>query len=290
MVATTNLAVIPSGSGGFLQYLQEIRKFPILSCEEEYDCAVRMKEKGDLDAARVLISSHLRLVVKIATSFKSYGLPIADLVAEGNIGLMQAVKKFEPSKGFRLSTYAMWWIKAAIQEYILRSWSLVKIGTTAAQKKLFFNLRKIKNKILGADSDVLQVEDVKYIAAELDVAEDEVVEMDKRMSGGDVSLNDAVGGEDGKVEFIDMLASDCESQETLIADAQEKAINSKLLREAMQQLNERERAIIEARRLSENPATLEDLSQKYKISRERVRQIESHSLNKLYKLISAVNF
>ena len=268
---------------GMNRYLAEIRKFPLLKPEEEYMLAKRWQEHEDPQAATKLVTSHLRLVAKIAMGYRGYGLPVAELIAEGNIGLMQGVKKFEPERGFRLATYAMWWIKASIQEYILRSWSLVKIGTTAAQKKLFFNLRRMKGKLAAIEDGDLHPDDVKKIATDLGVPEDDVVQMNRRMAkGGDTSLN-APLREDGEGEWQDWLADDGPSQETVAADKQEADIRHDLLREALLTLNERERHILTQRRLIDEPQTLEDLSQEYGISRERVRQIEVRAFEKLQK-------
>lgn len=263
------------------RYLSEIRKFPLLAPEEEYMLAKRWQEHQDPEAATRLVTSHLRLVAKIAMGYRGYGLPVSELIAEGNIGLMQGVKKFEPERGFRLATYAMWWIKASIQEYILRSWSLVKIGTTAAQKKLFFNLRRMKGKLAAIEEGDLHPDDVKKIATDLGVSEEDVVSMNRRMAkGGDTSLN-APLREDGEGEWQDWLQDDGPSQEAVAADREEADIRHGLLREALLTLNERERHILTQRRLTEDPQTLEDLSQEYGISRERVRQIEVRAFEKL---------
>ncbi|MCG2841735.1 RNA polymerase sigma factor RpoH [Sandaracinobacter sp. RS1-74] len=265
------------------RYLSEIRKFPLLAPEEEYMLAKRWQEHEDPQAATRLVTSHLRLVAKIAMGYRGYGLPVSELIAEGNIGLMQGVKKFEPERGFRLATYAMWWIKASIQEYILRSWSLVKIGTTAAQKKLFFNLRRMKGKLQAIEDGDLHPDDLKKIATDLGVSEEDVVQMNRRMAkGGDTSLN-APMREDGEGEWQDWLADDGPSQETVTAERQEADIRHDLLREALLTLNERERHILTQRRLIDEPQTLEDLSQEYGISRERVRQIEVRAFEKLQK-------
>jgi RNA polymerase sigma-32 factor len=283
---TSNLpATIPAlGPDASLnRYLSEIRKFPLLAPEEEYMLAKRWQEHQDPAAATKLVTSHLRLVAKIAMGYRGYGLPVAELIAEGNIGLMQGVKKFEPERGFRLATYAMWWIKASMQEYILRSWSLVKIGTTAAQKKLFFNLRRMKGKLAAIEDGDMHPDDVKKIATDLGVTEDEVVSMNRRMAkGGDTSLN-APLREDGEGEWQDWLADDGPTQDVLVADREEADIRHELLAEAMQALNDRERHILTQRRLVEEPQTLEDLSQEYDISRERVRQIEVRAFEKLQK-------
>jgi len=266
--------------GGLSRYLSEIRKFPLLDPQEEYMLAKRWKEHEDPDAARKLITSHLRLVAKIAMGYRGYGLPVSEIVAEGNVGLMQAVKRFEPDKGFRLATYAMWWIRASIQEYILRSWSLVKMGTTAAQKKLFFNLRKAKNKIDAIEEGDMTQEHVAKIADQLGVTEDEVVQMNRRLSGPDASLNAPLKSE-SESEWQDWLADDSIDQETRMAERQELGERHDLLTGALGELTERERAIIQARRLSDEPATLEELSQKFGVSRERVRQIEVRAFEKL---------
>ncbi len=283
---TSNLpATIPAlGPDASLnRYLAEIRKFPLLAPEEEYMLAKRWQEHQDPEAATRLVTSHLRLVAKIAMGYRGYGLPVSELIAEGNIGLMQGVKKFEPDRGFRLATYAMWWIKASMQEYILRSWSLVKIGTTAAQKKLFFNLRRMKGKLAAIEDGDMHPDDVKKIATDLGVTEEEVVSMNRRMAkGGDTSLN-APLREDGEGEWQDWLADEGPTQDVLVADAEEADIRHELLREAMGALNERERHILTQRRLVEEPQTLEDLSQEYDISRERVRQIEVRAFEKLQK-------
>ncbi len=274
------------GGRGILQYLQEIQKFPILTPEEEYDYAIRFVKNEDKEAAKALVQSHLRLVVKIATKFKNYGLPIADLISEGNIGLIQALKKFDPFKGFRFSTYAMWWIRANIQEYILRSWSLVKIGTTAAQKKLFFNLHKIKKRISENFSDKnLIPEYVDHIAKNLNVSKKDVIEMNSRLQNSDSSLNEMIG-DDQENEAINNLASNDESQEILAINHQEKTRRASMLKSALATLNLREKEIIFKRQMSEEPSTLEDLSQIYHISRERVRQIEANALLKIKKEIA----
>jgi RNA polymerase sigma-32 factor len=268
------------GEGGLSRYLTEIRKFPLLDPQEEYMFAKAWREHEDPEAARRLVTSHLRLVAKIAMGYRGYGLPLSEVVAEGNVGLMQAVKRFEPDKGFRLATYAMWWIRAAIQEYILRSWSLVKMGTTAAQKKLFFNLRKAKNKIRAIEEGDLTPEHTKEIARQLAVPEEEVTNMNRRLSGGDSSLNAPMRA-DSESEWQDWLADDTLDQETRLAEAEELGERHNLLADAMSELTERERDIIEARRLRDEPATLEELSQKYGVSRERVRQIEVRAFEKL---------
>ena len=274
------------GEGGLSRYLTEIRKFPLLEPEEEYMFAKAWREHEDPEAARRLVTSHLRLVAKIAMGYRGYGLPLSEVVAEGNVGLMQAVKRFEPDKGFRLATYAMWWIRAAIQEYILRSWSLVKMGTTAAQKKLFFNLRKAKNKISAIEEGDLTPEHTKEIARQLAVPEEEVTNMNRRLSGGDSSLNAPMRA-DGESEWQDWLADDTMDQKTRLAEAEEMGERHNLLSNAMGELSERERDIIEARRLRDDPATLEELSQKYGVSRERVRQIEVRAFEKLQQQMKA---
>src|SRR5215471_7983065 len=266
--------------GGLSRYLSEIRKFPLLQPEEEYMLAKRWKEHEDPEAARKLVTSHLRLVAKIAMGYRGYGLPVSEIVAEGNVGLMQAVKRFEPDKGFRLATYAMWWIRAAIQEYILRSWSLVKMGTTAAQKKLFFNLRKAKNKIEAIEEGDMTPEHVATIADQLGVSEADVVSMNRRLSAPDSSLNAPLRS-DSESEWQDWIADDTIDQETRMAEREELGERHELLTGALGELTDREREIIEARRLQDEPATLEELSQKYGVSRERVRQIEVRAFEKL---------
>jgi len=273
-----------SGEGNLSRYLQEIRRFPLLEQQEEYMLAKRWREHGDTEAAHRLVTSHLRLVAKIAMGYRGYGLPLAEIVSEGNVGLMQAVKRFEPDKGFRLATYAMWWIKASIQEYILRSWSLVKIGTTAAQKKLFFNLRKAKGQIKAIEEGDLKPDQVKQIATKLGVTEEEVVSMNRRLAAPDHSLNAPLRA-DSEGEWQDWLVDETPNQEALLADQEEKDDRSELLAEGMKALNERERHILTARRLKDEPATLEDLSKEYDISRERVRQIEVRAFEKLQRAI-----
>ena len=268
--------------GGLSVYLAQIKKFPMLDAEEEYMLAKNWKDNGNLKSAHKLVTSHLRLVAKIAMGYRGYGLPVNELISEGNIGLMQAVKKFDPDKGFRLATYAMWWIKAAIQEYVLRSWSLVKMGTTTAQKKLFFNLKKIKNQIAPGQEGDLKDEQVNEISKRLDVDSDEVINMNRRMMGQEKSLNDPIkNGETD--EWQDWLVDDSLDQELVISQKQEYNDKKELLNSAMLILNQREKEIIKARRLTEDPATLEELSQKYKISRERIRQIETKAFEKLQK-------
>jgi RNA polymerase sigma-32 factor len=278
---STQLSVALSPEIGLQRYLQEIRKFPMLEKEQEYMLAKSWREHGDTKAAHTLVTSHLRLVAKIAMGYRGYGLPIGEVISEGNVGLMQAVKKFEPDKGFRLATYAMWWIRAAIQEYILRSWSLVKMGTTAAQKKLFFNLRRMKSQMQALEEGDLRPEQVKVIAHKLAVTDDEVISMNRRLSGPDASLNAPVGSE-GDAEWQDWIADDnAESQETTLANSEEFDARMQLLQAAMSALSERERHIIQERRLKEEPTTLEDLSEHYGVSRERVRQIEVRAFEKL---------
>ena len=268
--------------GGLSLYLAQIKKFPMLDAEEEYMLAKNWRENGNLQSAHKLVTSHLRLVAKIAMGYRGYGLPVNELISEGNIGLMQAVKKFDPDKGFRLATYAMWWIKASIQEYVLRSWSLVKMGTTTAQKKLFFNLKKIKNQIAPGQEGDLKDEHVSEISKRLDVDSDEVINMNRRMMGQEKSLNDPIkSGETD--EWQDWLVDDSLDQELLVSQKQEYEDKKELLKDAMKILNDREKEIISFRRLSENPKTLEELSKKYKISRERIRQIETKAFEKLQK-------
>jgi RNA polymerase sigma-32 factor len=272
--------------GGLARYLAEIRKFPLLDPQEEYMLAKRWREHEDTEAAHKLVTSHLRLVAKIAMGYRGYGLPISEVIAEGNIGLMQAVKRFEPERGFRLATYAMWWIRASIQEYILRSWSLVKMGTTAAQKKLFFNLRRVKGQIEALDEGDLKPDQVKTIAHRLGVPEDEVISMNRRLASPDSSLNSPVGGESDS-EWQDWLADDSLDQETRLAESEELEERRTLLSTALEELTPRERDILEARRLRDDPVTLEDLSVKYDISRERVRQIEVRAFEKLQEKMKA---
>ena len=281
-----NLPVL-SSEGNLAVYLQEIKKFPMLTAEEEYMLAKRYKEHGDSDAAHKLVTSHLRLVAKIAMGYRGYGLPVTDLISEGNVGIMQAVKRFDPEKGFRLATYAMWWIRAQIQEYVLHSWSLVKIGTTAAQKKLFFNLRKIKNQLTSIDSGNLSPENVREIATRLDVKEGEVIDMENRLFTSDQSLNVKLG-EEHDTEWQDLIEDKQETHDRIIENKDELDYRRSLFSKAFKVLNEREKEIIKLRKLSENPLKLEDLSKKYKISRERVRQIEEKALEKLQKEISNI--
>ena len=284
MVAKTINTNLPSVSieGSLSSYLTQIKKFPMLSAEEEYMLAKSWRDRGDLRSAHKLITSHLRLVAKIAMGYRGYGLPVSEIVSEGNIGLMQAVKKFEPEKGFRLATYAMWWIKASIQEYILRSWSLVKMGTTAAQKKLFFNLKKIKNQLSANNAGDLKAEHVEEISKRLNVKKEEVVSMNRRLLGKEKSLNDPIKGEDG-TEWQDWIVDNKTDQELKLSHEQEFSQKKKLMDNSMSILNPREKEILTARRLSENIATLEELSKKYKVSRERIRQIETKAFEKLQK-------
>mgnify|MGYP000722326340 FL=1 len=268
--------------GSLVSYLTQIKKFPILSSEEEYMLAKNWRNRGDLKSAQKLITSHLRLVAKIAMGYRGYGLPVSEMVSEGNIGLMQAVKKFEPEKGFRLATYAIWWIKASIQEYILRSWSLVKMGTTAAQKKLFFNLKKIKNQLSANNAGDLRTEHVDEISKRLNVKKEEVVSMNRRLLGKEKSLNDPIKDEDG-AEWQDWLVDNRTDQELKLSHKQEFAKKKKLMDNSMSILNPREKEILIARRLSEDIVTLEDLSKIYKVSRERIRQIETKAFEKLQK-------
>ena len=281
-MAGTSIALSPEQ--GLSRYLTEIRKFPMLSKEEEFMLAKQWQEHEDTESAEKMVTSHLRLVAKIAMGYRGYGLPMAEVVSEGNVGLMQAVKKFDPDKGFRLATYAMWWIRAAIQEYILRSWSLVKLGTTAAQKKLFFNLRRIKGEINAIEQGDLRPEQVTEIATRLNVTDDEVISMNGRMSASDASLNAPIGGADGDGEWQDWLEDeDQQGQATEFANRQEFQARMSLLEKAMQDLNEREKHIITERRLKDEPVTLEDLSKVYNVSRERIRQIEVRAFEKLQK-------
>jgi RNA polymerase sigma-32 factor len=287
MASGKSVATIPamSGEAGLNRYLAEIKKFPILAPEEEYMLAKRWTEHQDTDAAAKLVNSHLRLVAKIAMGYRGYGLPTSELISEGNIGLMQGVKKFEPERGFRLATYAMWWIRASIQEYILRSWSLVKMGTTAAQKKLFFNLRRMKNQIEAFEDGDLKPADVTKIATDLGVSEEDVISMNRRMAmGGDTSLNVSLR-EEGDGQWQDWLVDTEPLQDERVADAQESQVRHELLVEAMKALNDREKHILTERRLTDEPKTLEELSQVYDVSRERIRQIEVRAFEKLQKAL-----
>ena len=281
-LAPTNVPVL-TPEGSFASYLSKIRKFPMLDAAEEYVLAKNWRDKGDKEAAHKLVTSHLRLVAKIAMGYRGYGLPVSELVSEGNIGLMQAVKKFDPEKGFRLTTYAIRWIKASIQEYVLRSWSLVKIGTTSAQKKLFFNLKKIKNQIFAAEQGDLLPEHVTEIANQLNVREDEVVSMNQRLAGHEHSLNAHVGNEEGDAEWQDWVVDEEADQELQISQRQELNQRQALLKNALHVLDEREKEILYDRRLIDEPKTLEELSQKYKVSRERIRQIENRAFEKVQK-------
>jgi RNA polymerase sigma-32 factor len=281
-ISNKNLPTL-TPEGSFASYLAKIRKFPMLDAAEEYVLAKNWRDKGDKESAHKLVTSHLRLVAKIAMGYRGYGLPVSELVSEGNIGLMQAVKKFDPEKGFRLATYAMWWIKAAIQEYVLRSWSLVKIGTTSAQKKLFFNLKKIKNQIFAAEQGNMLPEHVTEIANQLDVREDEVVSMNQRLAGHEHSLNAHVGNEEGDAEWQDWVVDTEADQELQISQRQELQQRQELLKKALHVLDEREKDILYDRRLIDEPKTLEELSQKYNISRERIRQIENKAFEKVQK-------
>ena len=285
-----NLPAVPSlgGEQSLNRYLTEIKKFPLLKPEQEYMLAKRYQDHQDPDAAAQLVTSHLRLVAKIAMGYRGYGLPVSELISEGNIGLMQGVKKFEPDRGFRLATYAMWWIKASMQEFILRSWSLVKMGTTAGQKKLFFNLRRMKKNLDAYEDSDLHPDDVRTIATKLGVSETEVVNMNRRMMmGGDASLNVSLR-EEGEGQWQDILEDDNPLQDEVVAEAEEKSMRHDLLLEAMGSLNERERDILTERRLTDEPRTLEELSQVYKVSRERVRQIEVRAFEKLQRAMTRI--
>ncbi len=278
----------PSPEQGLNRYLQDIRRFPMLEPEEEYMLAKRWVDHQDTDAAHRLVTSHLRLAAKIAMGYRGYGLPQAEVISEANVGLMQAVKRFDPERGFRLATYAMWWIRASIQEYILRSWSLVKLGTTSAQKKLFFNLRKAKSRIGALEDGDLRPENVARIAHDLGVTEDEVISMNRRMSGNDSSLNATIGGEEDSASWQDWLPDDSADQAGDYADRDELDQRRELLTEAMGALNDRERDVLTQRRLSDDPVTLEELSQRYNVSRERIRQIEVRAFDKLQERIRAL--
>jgi RNA polymerase sigma-32 factor len=283
---TPHSAIVPilAAESGLTRYLEKIRRFPMLEPHEEYMLAKSWREHGDRDAAHRLVTSHLRLVAKIATGYRGYGLPISEAISEGNVGLMQAVKRFEPDRGFRLATYAMWWIKAAIQEYILRSWSLVKMGTTVNQKKLFFNLRKAKSRISALEEGDLHPNQVQLIAGQLGVPEQDVVDMNRRLAG-DVSLNAPIGEEGNSGEWQDWLIDDSASQESRLAETEETDNRREALREALTVLNERERRIFEGRRLADEPITLDELAHDYGVSRERVRQIEVHAFEKVQKAV-----
>ena len=286
---TTSVPAL-SGEQSLNRYLSEIKKFPVLTAEQEYMLAKRYQEHEDPEAAAQLVTSHLRLVAKIAMGYRGYGLPVSDLISEGNVGLMQGVKKFEPDRGFRLATYAMWWIKASMQEFILRSWSLVKMGTTAAQKKLFFNLRRMKKQLDAYDDTDLHPDDVAKIATDLGVPEQEVINMNRRMMmGGDGSLNVPMrNGEEGSGEWMDWLTDDRPLQDETVADAEEATVRHEMLVEAMDSLNDREKHILTERRLTDNPQTLEELSQVYDVSRERIRQIEVRAFEKLQKAMQRI--
>ncbi|MEQ8656727.1 MAG: RNA polymerase sigma factor RpoH [Hyphomicrobiales bacterium] len=283
-----SVSTLPSIDGGLSGYLTEIRKFPMLEPDQEFMLAKRFVEHQDSEAAHKLVTSHLRLVAKIAMGYRGYGLPIGEVVSEGNVGLMQAVKRFDPDKGFRLATYAMWWIKASIQEYILRSWSLVKMGTTANQKRLFFNLRKVKGKISALEEGDLKPEQVTEIATRLNVSEAEVISMNRRL-GGDSSLNATVRQDTESLEWQDWLVDDSDSQEVMLIDSEEKDNRRAMLRESLDVLNDRERRIFEMRRLSDDPMTLEELSQEFGVSRERVRQIEVRAFEKVQEAVVAAS-
>jgi RNA polymerase sigma-32 factor len=283
MARTAALPILTAESG-LSRYLEEIRRFPMLEPQDEYMLAKRWREHGDREAAHKLVTSHLRLVAKIAMGYRGYGLPISEVISEGNVGLMQAVKRFEPEKGFRLATYAMWWIKAAIQEYILRSWSLVKMGTTANQKKLFFNLRKAKSRISALDEGDLRPDQVKLIAKRLGVTEQDVIDMNRRL-GGDASLNTPIREDGDSGEWQDWLVDDQDNQESTLAESEELDNRKKALTEALSVLNDRERRIFEARRLADEPITLEELADEFHVSRERVRQIEVRAFEKVQKAV-----
>ena len=274
-----------SAHGGLTRYLEEIRQFPMLEPQQEYMLAKSWREHGDRDAAHQLVTSHLRLVARIAMGYRGYGLPIGEVISEGNVGLMQAVKRFDPDKGFRLATYAMWWIRAAIQEYILRSWSLVKMGTTAAQKKLFFNLRKIKGQLKALEEGDLRPDQVKLIATRLGVSEEDVISMNRRLAG-DSSLNAPVRNDAESGEWQDWLVDDTIDQETALSESEERNLRRGMLNDALQSLNERERRVFEARRLAEDPLTLEELSAEFGVSRERIRQIEVRAFEKVQKAVT----
>jgi RNA polymerase sigma-32 factor len=285
MAKTSTTLPTVSSEGGLQRYLQEIRQFPMLQPEEEFMLAKRWREHGDRQAAHKLVTSHLRLVAKIAMGYRGYGLPVGEVISEGNVGLMQAVKRFEPDKGFRLATYAMWWIKASIQEFILRSWSLVKMGTTASQKKLFFNLRKVKGQIQALEEGDLRPDQVAEISRRLGVPKEDVISMNRRLSG-DASLNAPVRI-DAEGEWQDWLVDETADQETTLAQDEEQSMRHDMLSEAMQKLNDRERRVFEARRLRDDPVTLEDLSQEFGVSRERIRQIEVRAFEKVQKAVKS---
>ena len=286
MATTRGLPTLAGGSLGLTRYLEEIRKFPMLAPDEEFMLAKRWQEREDSDAAEKLVTSHLRLVARIAMGYRGYGLPIGEVISEGNVGLMQAVKRFDPDKGFRLATYAMWWIRASIQEYILRSWSLVKMGTTAAQKKLFFNLRRAKSQLQALDEGDLKPEHVKKIATKLGVPEEDVVNMNRRL-GGDASLNAPIRAESESGEWQDWLVDDTPTQEDRLVEDEELKRRKSYLSSAMSVLNDRERRVFEARRLAEDPSTLEQLSEEFGVSRERIRQIEVRAFEKVQKAVTS---
>lgn len=286
---TTTKTSLKSKENGFINYLNKIQKFPMLTKEEEFKYGVRFAEQGDKEAGKILVQSHLRLVAKMASKFRRYGLPIIDLVSEGNIGLMQALKKFNPRKGFRFSTYAMWWIRAYIQDYILRSWSLVKIGTTVAQKKLFFNLHKIKKRINAVSDKSLNPDQVKEISDNLGVPQKEVIDMDSRLTQSDTSLNNPLTQEDDSAEMVDLMPSDDINQEEIAIQQQEKSRQEQAFKKAFRILNEREQDILIKRQMSGKAMTLEELSQIYKVSRERIRQIEENAIRKIKKEIANLN-
>jgi len=287
-MATKALPAVASGSAGLSRYLEEIRRFPMLEPNEEFMLAKRWQEHEDTEAAHKLVTSHLRLVGRIAMGYRGYGLPIGEVISEGNVGLMQAVKRFDPDKGFRLATYAMWWIRASIQEYILRSWSLVKMGTTASQKKLFFNLRRVKGQIQALEEGELKPEHVKEIATKLGVSEEDVISMNRRL-GGDASLNAPVRADSESGEWQDWLVDETPDQEERLAESEELAMRRGLLGDALKSLTDRERQIFEARRLREDPATLEDLSVEFGVSRERIRQIEVRAFEKVQRAVQKAN-
>ena len=287
-MATNTMPALHAGGTGLTRYLAEIRKFPMLTPDEEFMLAKRWTEHGDTAAAHKMVTSHLRLVARIAMGYRGYGLPIGEVISEGNVGLMQAVKRFEPDKGFRLATYAMWWIRASIQEYILRSWSLVKMGTTASQKKLFFNLRKAKNAVQALGDGDLRPDQVTAIATKLSVPEADVISMNQRLAG-DLSVNSPMRNDGEGAEWQDWLVDDKDSQETVLADSEELKRRKTFLRSAMSGLNDREREIFEARRLRDDPATLEELSETHGVSRERIRQIEVRAFEKVQKAVQTAN-
>jgi RNA polymerase sigma-32 factor len=287
-MATKALPVVASGSAGLSRYLEEIRRFPMLAPDEEFMLAKRWQEHEDTEAAHKLVTSHLRLVGRIAMGYRGYGLPMGEVISEGNVGLMQAVKRFDPDKGFRLATYAMWWIRASIQEYILRSWSLVKMGTTASQKKLFFNLRRVKGQIQALEEGELKPDQIKAIATKLGVSEEDVVSMNRRLSG-DASLNAPVRADADSGEWQDWLVDETPDQEEQLAESEELALRRNMLGSALQTLTDRERQIFEARRLRDEPATLEDLSVEFGVSRERIRQIEVRAFEKVQRAMQKAN-